>query len=156
MAFKVPSILRAILWPHRFGEDILCNTWRRRVVFHAAVNVCTSPLGTQVPFSAAVMCWGWGTVAVWRLCTESYPPAHGLWSMQMAGAVLGLAVSMSGPREPHKAHRVYPNPYQLLLSYGKLMDNNNGLIVDLPASQGHGIVLAVVSMFTRQQLFLIQ
>lgn len=78
------------------------------------------------PFSAAVMCWGWGTGAVWRLCMQSYPPPHGLCSMQMAPAMLRLAVSMSGAREQCKACRVYPNPNQLLPSYGTLMDTNNG------------------------------
>lgn len=121
-----PTVLVRTYFAIPEGEE-WCSMWQWMAVH---------PHWEYRSFSAAAMCWGWGTVAVWRLCMEPYPPPDGLWSMQMAQDMLRLAVSMSGAREQRKACRVCSNPYQLLHSHGTLMDDNNGFNCGLVCISG--------------------
>lgn len=104
-----------------FGEDILCNTWRRGVVFHVSVNSCRSPLGTEVLQSCCDVLRG-DTVAVWRLCLESYSPPDDLWSVKMAQAM--LSVHVWGKRATQSLQGLSQPLSTILCSYGTLMDNN--------------------------------
>lgn len=90
-----------------------------------AVNASTSPLGAQV-----LQCC-WDVLRVGHSgCLKTL---HGVlptssWPLVCAdGTSHAQACSVNvWAREQHKACRVYPKLYQLLCSYGTLMDNNNG------------------------------